>query len=48
MISAICLIYLGVKCGAPLWYYILISAGLAIKLINFGCELYKAGAKSKR
>ena len=34
MITTICLWWVGIKMGAPIWYYILLSIGLIVRFID--------------
>lgn len=44
MISIICLCWIGFKLNAPIWYFILLSFALVVKLIDLGIKL---GEKNK-
>lgn len=46
MLSAICLMWIGLQLNAPAWYYVILVIVFIISFINFGRGMYKAGKDS--
>ena len=44
MLAMLC--WVGLKLGAPGWYWLCWSICMILTVVKFGCNMFKAGAKS--
>jgi hypothetical protein len=47
MLVYILLLYIGLSISAPVWYHVVLGAGILLNIINFGLKMYKKGADAK-
>ena len=45
MITAILMIWIGLKLNAPAWFYVLCVVSAIIKMLSYGIDMYKKGQK---
>lgn len=45
MLIIICLWWIGMQLCAPTWYYVLLGISAVVKILSYGIDMYKKGAK---
>ena len=45
MIGLILLWWCGLRLAAPVWYFVLLTLSIAVKVAKYGLDMYRIGAK---
>ena len=48
MFICICLFWIGMQLGAPVWYYWLAGAAFFLNIISFGLKMFSKGKASAK